>query len=95
MTLEGHNLVQTHPDYHTLKATNDEVNNYNRWLHINDVARDSILTSLALELYVKLQKFPIASDMLEYLEVRFDFIPEQDTNTEMADVVSIQSEVSD
>jgi hypothetical protein len=29
MALEGHNLVQTHPDYPTLKTTNDDVNNYN------------------------------------------------------------------
>jgi hypothetical protein len=30
MTLERHNLVQTHPDYPTIKATDDDVNNYNR-----------------------------------------------------------------
>jgi len=29
MTLEEHNLVQTRPDYPTLKATDYEVNNYN------------------------------------------------------------------
>jgi hypothetical protein len=28
MTLEEHNLVQTRPDYPTLKATDYEVNNY-------------------------------------------------------------------
>jgi len=55
MTLEGHNLVQTHPDYLALIVTDAEVNNYNRWSHINDVARGFVLTSLAAELYLKLQ----------------------------------------
>jgi hypothetical protein len=71
MTLERHNLVQTHPDYPTIKATDDDVNNYNRWSHVNDVAREFILTSLAPMLYAKLQNFELASDMLEFLEVRF------------------------
>jgi hypothetical protein len=65
-------------------------------LHINDVAKDLILTSLTFELYVKLQNFKVASDMLEYLEVQFGesyLIPEQDINTQMAEVVSIHNEI--
>jgi hypothetical protein len=48
-----------------------EVNNYNQWLHINDVVKDLILMSLAPELFVKLQNFMVALDMLDYLEVSF------------------------
>jgi len=33
-------------------------------LHINDVAKDLILTSLAPELYVKLQNFIVPLDIL-------------------------------
>jgi hypothetical protein len=54
-----------------IKATDGEVNNYNQWLHINDVAKDLILTSLAPKLYLKLQSFMVASDKLDNLEVRF------------------------
>jgi hypothetical protein len=46
MRLEGHNFC--------IKATDGEVNNYNQWLHSHSVAKDLILTSLTLELYVKL-----------------------------------------
>lgn len=55
-----------------IKAINGEKNNYNQWLHINDVAKDLILTSLTPELYLKLQSFMVASDKLENLEVRFE-----------------------
>jgi hypothetical protein len=65
-------------------------------LHVNDVAKEFILTSLIHELYANLQNFEVASDMLEFLEVRLGeqyLIPEQDIDTEMAEVVSIQSEI--
>jgi len=88
--------VQTHPDYPALKTTDEEVNNYNRWSHVNDVSKDNILTSLMPELYSKLQNFDLASYMLESLETKFGeqyLIPKQDTDTKMTDVFSIQSEV--
>jgi hypothetical protein len=65
-------------------------------LHVNDVAKEFILTSLIHELYANLQNFEVASDMLEFLEVRLGeqyLIPEQDIDTEMVEVVSIQSEI--
>jgi GTP cyclohydrolase III len=71
MALEGYNLLQTYPVYHALKVTNVEVNKYNMWSHNNKFAREFMLTSLASELYEKLQNFKVASNMLEYLEVRF------------------------
>jgi GTP cyclohydrolase III len=95
LRLEGYNLVQTHPDYPALKATNDVIN-YNRWTHVNEMSKENILTSLTPELYTKLQEFDFASNMLEFLEVKFGehyLIPEQDTDIEKADVFSIQSEV--
>jgi hypothetical protein len=93
---EGHDLVQTHPEYPALKTTDEEVNNYNRWSHVNEVSKDNILTSLTPELYTELQDFDLASNMLEFLEAKFGeqyFIPKQVTNTEMTNVFSIQSEV--
>jgi hypothetical protein len=61
--------VQSHPGYPTLKAIDEVLNKYNRWEHINYMARDFILTSLTTELCEKLQDFTFASDMLEYLDV--------------------------
>jgi hypothetical protein len=43
-----------------IKVIDGELNNYNQWLHINDVVKDLILTSFAPELYVKLQDFKVA-----------------------------------
>jgi hypothetical protein len=64
--------VQTHHVYRSyIKVIDDEVNNYNQWLHINDIAKDLILTSLAPKIYVKLQNFMVTSDMLKYLEAKF------------------------
>jgi hypothetical protein len=72
MRLKGHNIVQTHHVYRSyIKVIDDEVNNYNQWLHINDIAKDLILTSLAPKIYVKLQNFMVTSDMLKYLEAKF------------------------
>lgn len=89
-------LMQTHPTYPTLDATDDVVKKYYQWEHVNDVARTFILTSLTLELYEKLQDFPYASDVLDFLEVRFrkqSLIPKQNTDNKIAEVISIENEV--
>jgi hypothetical protein len=69
MRLEAHNLVQISSCLSLIKVIDCEVNNYNQWLHINDVVKDLILMSLAPELFVKLQNFMVALDMLDYPEV--------------------------
>jgi hypothetical protein len=55
-----------------------------------------ILTLLTPELYVKLQNFKVALDILKYLEVMFGelyHISKQNTNTEMTEVLSIYNEI--
>jgi hypothetical protein len=82
LRLEGHDLVQTHPNYPTLKTTDEDVINYNRWSRDNKVSKENILTSLTPELYTNLQNFDLASYMLEFLEAKFGeqyLIPKQDT----------------
>lgn len=88
--------MQTHPNYPTLDAIDNVLKKYYQWEQVNDVTRTFILTSLTLELYEKLQDFPYASDVLDFLEVRFrkqSLIPKQNTNTKIAKVISIENEV--